>query len=492
MSLDVDDVYRKIGQFGPWQQKAFFQLVLVYLFTAWQNLNSTFALAPAGLKCSSSNVNECPKNVDFCQVRHDGATNSWSFISPKETATAEFSLVCSESWKVPFVSSCYFLGFFFGSGYFGGMGDRFGRKPCFRMLLLLSACCALFSGLAPNYYTYVFFRALTGAIVGGNTTVTYCYCCEFVGPAYRRVLGIFGMTFFAVGFMLLSPVAYTFQHWRLLTIFSGLPFLALYFGTRHIPESPPWLASKDREQEALEILLEIGEANGLGVDKRGGTCDSLAELKSGKQIEADTKPRVSADESSETTLDPRSKGPTQESTITTLTFLRTPVMRVWFVVQVLLWFACSFSYYGLSLGSNASHLSDSLYINVALSGLAELPGYAICMLMIERVGMKGLAVASVIFTAGCYGVNTLVCVGVPSGQSCVQVEGATLLGKTAISMTFAVVFPYSAGISFMPLVVMKLSYFQSVFLISMLVPLVVVLVLFILIGSRISTLHSHW
>lgn len=46
-------------------------------------------------------------------------------------------------------------------------------------------------------------------------------------------------------------------------------------------------------------------------------------------------------------------------------------------------FSASFSYYGLSLG--AGSLSDNLYVSSTLMGLVEIPGYVICVLMIERL-----------------------------------------------------------------------------------------------------------
>ena len=64
-----------------------------------------------------------------------------------------------------------------------------------------------------------------------------------------------------------------------------------------------------------------------------------------------------------------------------------PVMIVNTFENVILYpyilrFSASFSYYGLSLG--AGSLSDNLYVSSSLMGLVELPGYVICVLMIER------------------------------------------------------------------------------------------------------------
>ena len=66
----------------------------------------------------------------------------------------------------------------------------------------------------------------------------------------------------------------------------------------------------------------------------------------------------------------------------------------------------SFAYYGLSL--NTSNLNGDLYLNFAISGLVEAPGYLIVLFLIDRIGRRwlyfwlmllgGIACVSTIFT----------------------------------------------------------------------------------------------
>ena len=51
----------------------------------------------------------------------------------------------------------------------------------------------------------------------------------------------------------------------------------------------------------------------------------------------------------------------------------------------------SFVYYGLIL--NTEHLSGNFFLNFFFGALVELPGYTICIVLLNRVGRKKLYIA---------------------------------------------------------------------------------------------------
>ena len=62
------------------------------------------------------------------------------------------------------------------------------------------------------------------------------------------------------------------------------------------------------------------------------------------------------------------------------------------------------TYYGLSL--NAGTLGGSAYVNVAMMGVVELVGFALCVLLLERVGRR-LLCSGMFLVAGLACTSTL-------------------------------------------------------------------------------------
>ena len=79
-------------------------------------------------------------------------------------------------------------------------------------------------------------------------------------------------------------------------------------------------------------------------------------------------------------------------------------------------FACSLTYYGLSL--NVGHLFGNIHLNFCLSGIFELIGFAMVVLLLSRVGRKKIYCYSLIVGGmGCL----LTVIPVLIGGECEQV-----------------------------------------------------------------------
>ena len=163
-------------------------------------------------------------------------------------------------------STGYLLGTVLGALFFGYLADRFGRKTLFTITLAVYVCSTAATALSWNLTFFFICRLLTGAGIGGEYTAINSAIDELI-PA--RVRGgtnlVIGSTFWigvilgslvAVGF--LSPAVFGLQlGWRL-AFLSGLPIAGVViFARRHIPESPRWLLTHGRHDEANAIIDEI-------------------------------------------------------------------------------------------------------------------------------------------------------------------------------------------------------------------------------------------
>lgn len=171
------------------------------------------------------------------------------------------------------VTSCYELGCFFGALFALARGETFGRKP-----LIVSGSIIIILGTLISVTAYrdswglgqfVIGRVITGLGNGLNTATIPVWQSEMSRAENRgRLVNLEGSVV-AVGTLIaywldfgLSYVDSSVQ-WRFPVAFQIFFAAVLFAGIINLPESPRWLISKDRKQEAMEILAKL---KGLSVD----------------------------------------------------------------------------------------------------------------------------------------------------------------------------------------------------------------------------------
>lgn len=168
--------------------------------------------------------------------------------------------------EIGLAASAYLTGAIAGALGFGYLTDRFGRKRLFSVTVGVYMVATILSGLSWNFWSFAAFRLLTGAGIGGEYSAINSAIQELI-PARRRgwtdlaVNGSFwiGAALGAIGSLVaLDPSVVTpTLGWRLAFVVGGLlAAIALYL-RRYIPESPRWLMTHARIDEAEAIVDEI-------------------------------------------------------------------------------------------------------------------------------------------------------------------------------------------------------------------------------------------
>lgn len=162
------------------------------------------------------------------------------------------------------VAALLTIGALLGALFTGNFTERFGRKKVMVFTALLYIVSALGCALASTASMLIIFRVLSGIAVGATSVVSPMYLSE-IAPAHNRgrlvSLNQFAIT---IGIVLAYLIDYLFiglgdQSWRFMLAIpaaSGLIFLILLMTT--FPESPRWLLSKKRREEAIAVLRKIG------------------------------------------------------------------------------------------------------------------------------------------------------------------------------------------------------------------------------------------
>jgi MFS family permease len=163
-------------------------------------------------------------------------------------------------------ASAYLSGAVIGALIFGRLTDFVGRKAMFSVTVSLYLLATLATGLSWNYASFLVFRFLTGAGIGGECGAINSAIQELI-PARRR--GVTDITIngsywagAALGALaavvLLDPRVFPVNlGWRFGFILGGVLGLAVLFARRFLPESPRWLMIHGRAREADRVVDEI-------------------------------------------------------------------------------------------------------------------------------------------------------------------------------------------------------------------------------------------
>ncbi|MDB5419425.1 MAG: major facilitator family transporter [Phenylobacterium sp.] len=170
------------------------------------------------------------------------------------------------SGQVGLTGSAYILGAVIGALVFGRLTDKLGRRKLFTITVAVYLLATIATGLSWNFASFMLFRFITGAGIGGEYGAVNSAIQELI-PARRRgytdlaINGTFwvGAAMGALGSLVvldpnLVPQAWG---WRLAFIIGGVLALAIIFVRRFIPESPRWLMTHGRPEEAAAIVHDI-------------------------------------------------------------------------------------------------------------------------------------------------------------------------------------------------------------------------------------------
>ncbi|MFM0219590.1 MULTISPECIES: MFS transporter [Paraburkholderia] len=156
--------------------------------------------------------------------------------------------------------SLTFLGMMLGSLATGFLGDRFGRRFTYQANLAVFGLASLGAALAPNMSVLIACRFVMGLGLGAENVVGYSTLAEFVPPQKRgRLQGL--MAVFVVSGLpvagLIGLLLIPSFGWRAMFVLGGVGALGVWYARKSLPESPRWLDSVGRHDEADVILRRV-------------------------------------------------------------------------------------------------------------------------------------------------------------------------------------------------------------------------------------------
>ncbi|WP_186059280.1 MFS transporter [Burkholderia gladioli] len=158
-----------------------------------------------------------------------------------------------------FVSST-FIGMMIGAFAAGYLGDRLGRRYSYQLNLAVFGLASLAACFAPSIEWLIVLRLVMGIGLGAELVVAAGTLAEFVPPATRgKWVSLLAVITNSGLFAALAAGYWIIPHlgWRYMFALAGIGALVVWFLRKRMPESPRWLESVGRLDEAEATLASI-------------------------------------------------------------------------------------------------------------------------------------------------------------------------------------------------------------------------------------------
>ncbi|MDE1180764.1 MFS transporter [Paraburkholderia sp.] len=315
-----------------------------------------------------------------------------------------------------------FIGFFFGALLAGTLGDLIGRRRVMMYALLLYSVASVVSAMTDTWPTFLASRIVAGMGTGAESAIIAPYLAEFVARRYRGVFTGALAGFFSFGFVAAALLGYFIvpaspQGWRIVLLITAFPVVMLLWWRRALPESPRWLDSRGRADEANQVLSRIEAdfvANGIALPPPESVGATAAPVEKGGSLIDNFRALVTA----------------RQLRITIMTWL--------------MWLSITFSYYsfftwipGLLVQQGMS-ITRSFAYSLAMY-VAQVPGYFSAAWLNERIGRQAVIASYMLLGGAC-----------ALGMAFAKSSGEIMLAGVCLSFfmngTYAGVYAYTAEV----------------------------------------------
>jgi MFS transporter, putative metabolite:H+ symporter len=160
-----------------------------------------------------------------------------------------------------FLSST-FLGLLVGAWIAGILSDRFGRRVSFQINLLIFGGFSMAAAAAPNMTWLIALRFLMSVGLGAEVVVAAATLMEFIPARLRgRMIAALALCspFSTLLANILGSTLIPIAGWQVMFLIAGVGALSIWVLRKGMPESPRWLESQSRYEEA-EAIVRMVEA----------------------------------------------------------------------------------------------------------------------------------------------------------------------------------------------------------------------------------------
>ncbi|KAL3970758.1 hypothetical protein ACER0C_026277 [Sarotherodon galilaeus] len=350
-------------------------------------------------------------DVNLTDLEEEGCVDGWSYSKDiyESTIVSEFDLVCSNQWKQPLTSTVFFVGVLLGSFFSGQLSDRYGRKPILFAALALQTVFTFAQVFSGSWIMFLIILFINGLGQMSNFVAALVLGSEVLTGKVRVLYSSLGTCLgFAIGYMILPLLAYFLRDWKSLSLALSLPCVAYIPFWWLMPESPRWLLSQGRVEEAEAIIRTAAKWN---------------------KVQA---PRIIFEDCGTEKMQTHSK-----EHYNVFDLLRQSSIRATTLILCFVLFTMIVGYYSLSF--NTAQLHENPYISCFISAVVEIPAYISSWLALLYLPRRLSVILTLVFGA----VPLYLIQLVPDDLSNLSLA-LEMLGKYSITTGSSLMFAYTA------------------------------------------------
>ena len=386
----------KIGKF---QQIAFILLTICYTCTGAFITNAfIFFEKDPIITCYNSEVlpfnctrpEACKVENNYTSIFHfeENITYSW---------TNDFKIECKDNYIIGLFGSLFFIGNMISVFTTASYADYIGRLMIIKVSMLVRTLLILIYIFTSNKFITMIFLFLIGFINPMHSTIPYILISEYVSHEERddymtlmfiteSFSGIFCTIFFFI-----------YQNWRayiILNLIYGGIFLIFSF---MLHESPRFLYSHKRYDEARLVYQNIGILNGKGSKH---IIFEKEEKENTEQLTQDN-PSLAINEISDPKVDTKQDikpKPEKEQTTAYSTLFTNKKLRLLILILPFIWFLDAFAFFIINF--MIKYFKGGIYLNNSIIFISEVISYSISPKLMEKYGKRDTMIV-------CFGISGL-------------------------------------------------------------------------------------
>uniref|UniRef100_UPI00358FC7F4 solute carrier family 22 member 6-B-like n=1 Tax=Myxine glutinosa TaxID=7769 RepID=UPI00358FC7F4 len=347
-------------------------------------------------------------------VEIEGCLDGWEFDSSefRSTIVTEWNLVCDKRAMKRMAQSVYMGGLLVGGFLMGGLADKIGRRTIMLTSNFLVGVSGITAAFAPTFALYTVARFFDGMFIVGAFLNAYCLGLEWLNPNHFVIFNMISDLYYGAGQFFLVGLAYSMRNWRYLQLTPSAIYFLFFLISWFQPESARWLAQQKKYKETLKTLKRVARINGKHIAAESLDIETVK-----KEMENDNKVK-------------------RQKIYTSFDLIRIPVLRKRTLILFIVWFATSFSYYGVAM--NLQGFDMNIYVLMLMFAAIDIPAYLSTFYAITNIGRRVSQAVCLLLV----GVIFIVTIFLPSEMKIVRAS-LGIIGKGALAGSFSIIYLYT-------------------------------------------------
>ncbi|KAJ0179010.1 hypothetical protein K1T71_005785 [Dendrolimus kikuchii] len=335
--------------------------------------------------------------------------NGWEFNKteiPYPTITSEMGWVCDKDSYPATAQSLFFVGSIIGGISIGWISDRFGRLPAAIICNVIGCIGGVLSTFARNFIEFVLCRIVMGVSYDNCLMMAYLIVLEYVAPKYRTLFANLSFAIFYSAMVTSLPwIALACGHWKVIALVTSLPLGLAVFTPLILPESPRWLLSVGRVDDAIDKLKRIARINKKDIPPK-----LISEFKATANIHKDE------------------TGSYRE-------IFKRPLLRRSFILIILVYMSCVIVFDALI--RSVSLIDFDFFVAFSLLSFTEFPSLIVVAFIMDWLGRRWLTIIVMLISS----VFSVLSVYVNTG---LQSMICAIIARFAVNMSYNAAMQWSA------------------------------------------------